>query len=134
MKSKLNLKRMLPTALLTAACFTMMHSCTGGHSPSSSSSPSLTLNDSGYFEARGLNVLVFSNLYDVAFDDAKISAIEIIHHGVRTVTNGDVRLNPTPGQWDAKPQFVEREIDRENNRIDVVLSYPEYDFRYTLRG
>ena len=73
----------------------------------SSQSQSLILNASGYFETRGLNVMVFSNWYDGSFDDAKISGVEIIHHGVRTVTNGDVRLNPTPGQWDALPEFFE---------------------------
>jgi endoglucanase len=49
----------------------------------------LKLNDVGYFEKTGLNVLVFSNFYDGSFSDAKISGIEIIHHGVRTATNGD---------------------------------------------
>ena len=94
----------------------------------------LALNDSGYFETRGLNILVFSNQYDNLFDDAKISGVEIIHHGVRTATNGDVRLNPTPGQWDAIPEPVERKIDRENQRIEVVLKYSNYDFQYIIRG
>jgi hypothetical protein len=57
----------------------------------------LIVNDSDYFETRGLNYFVFSNIYDATFDDSKISAVEIIHHGIRTATNGDVRLNPTPG-------------------------------------
>ncbi|MDR3219921.1 MAG: glycoside hydrolase family 9 protein [Dysgonamonadaceae bacterium] len=97
-------------------------------------SQSLALNDSGYFEARGLNVMVFSNWYDGSFDDAKISGVEIIHHGVRTVTNGDVRLNPTPGQWDAIPEFVKRTVYKENGRIEAVLEYPRYNFQYTIRG
>ena len=54
----------------------------------------------GYFEKQGLNVLVFNNWYNDNFSDSKISGIEIIHHGIRTATNGDVRLNPTPEQWD----------------------------------
>lgn len=41
----------------------------------------LQLNSRGYFETRGLNVLVFSNWYDGNFSDAKISGIELIHHG-----------------------------------------------------
>ena len=57
----------------------------------------LKLNDLGYFETRGLNVLAFSNWYDGLFSDAKISGLELIHHEVRTDTNGDVRLSPTPG-------------------------------------
>lgn len=94
----------------------------------------LALNDSNYFETRGLNFFVFSNLYDATFDDSKISAVEIIHHGIRTATNGDVRMNPTPGQWDKLPKFVERMPDKEHNRIDVILEYPEYNFEYKLTG
>jgi endoglucanase len=60
----------------------------------------LKLNASAYFETRGLNVFVFNNHYGL-FGDEKASGIEIIHHGVRTATNGDVRLNPTPMQWNS---------------------------------
>jgi hypothetical protein len=106
--------------------------CSGPTSPHTSHIPQL--NDSGYFEAKGLNVMVFSNWYDGSFDDAKISGLEIIHHGVRTVTNGDVRLNPTPGQWDAIPGFISRQVDKEQQRIEAVLNYPAYDFQYSIRG
>lgn len=92
----------------------------------------LTLNDSSYFETRGLNVMVFSNWYNGLFSDSKMSGVEIIHHGVRTATNGDVRLDPTPEQWDAIPQFVKRNVDRESNRIEAFLKYPEYNFTYSV--
>ena len=68
-----------------------------GKSTSFSRNSHLALNDSNYFETRGLNFFVFSNLYDATFDDSKISAVEIIHHGIRTATNGDVRMNPDNG-------------------------------------
>ncbi len=93
----------------------------------------LKLNDDGYFEARGLNVLAFSNWYDGLFSDAKISGIELIHHDVRTATNGDVRLSPTPAQWDLTPTLVERSVDAANGRIDTRLGYPEHDFQYLVR-
>ncbi|MGI6102632.1 MAG: glycoside hydrolase family 9 protein [Bacillota bacterium] len=92
----------------------------------------LVLNDLEYFETRGLNVLVFSNWYDGLFSDAKMSGIELIHHEVRTATNGDVRLSPTPGQWDPVPTFLSREVDRENSRIEAFLAYPNYDFKYSI--
>lgn len=41
--------------------------------------PQLRLNDRGYFEKRGLNILAFSNWYDGNFSDAKISGVELIH-------------------------------------------------------
>jgi endoglucanase len=94
----------------------------------------LTLNDSSYFERPGLNVMVFSNWYNGDFSDAKISGIEIIHHGERTATNGDLRLQATPEQWDPIPTFKDRKIDRENKSIEAYLSYPDYDFDFTIKG
>ncbi len=96
--------------------------------------PQLTLNEEEYFEKPGVNILAFSNWYDGLFSDSKISGIEIIHHGVRTVTNGDVRLHATPEQWDAIPTFVRRKVDRENNRIDTYEKYPDYNFEYMIRA
>lgn len=90
------------------------------------------ISDSGYFEKQGLNVLVFSNRYGL-FGDEKASGIEIIHHGVRTATNGDIRLNPTPEQWDSIPQFIKRDIKRESNTIEAFLKYPSFDFAYSVK-
>ena len=58
----------------------------------------LRLNELEYFERQGVNVLVFSNSFNGGFNDEKNSGIEIIHHGVRTVQGGAVRLNNTPEQ------------------------------------
>jgi hypothetical protein len=101
-----------------------------GHSQFASKS--LSINDSGYFETRGLNVLVFSNRYGL-FGDEKASGVEIIHHGIRTATNGDVRLNPTPEQWDSIPQFIKKEVNKNNNTIEAFLRYPSYNFNYTIK-
>ena len=94
----------------------------------------LKLNDRDYFEARGLNVLVFSNWYNSNFSDSKISGIEIIHHGVRTATNGDVRLSPTPEQWDPIPMLQERSVSREDNCIEVTSAYADSGFDFTIRA
>ena len=91
-------------------------------------SQKLQLNDLDYFETRGLNVLVFSNQYNGFFFDEKTAGIELIHHGVRTVTGGAVRLQPTPEQWDLIPTMTERTVDKKNNSIEVKLRYPDYDF------
>lgn len=93
----------------------------------------LTLNESDYFETQGLNVLVFSNWYNGLFDDSKISGVEVIHHGERTVTNGDVRLHATPEQWDPIPAFIERKVDHQNGIIEAFLHYPDYHFKYSVR-
>ncbi|MDR0566025.1 MAG: glycoside hydrolase family 9 protein [Prevotellaceae bacterium] len=114
-------------AAAATACLWQL-GCQGG----AGASKGLTLNDSLYFEKRGFNVLVFNNMYDNLFDDSKVSAVEIIHHGVRTATNGDVRLNPTPGQWDPIARFVDKKVDRENRRIEVTMRFAAYSFQYTL--
>lgn len=106
-----------------------------GCSPVSHTDNTLKLNDLGYFEIRGLNVLAFSNWYDINFfDDSKLSGIEIIHHEVRTATNGDVRLNPTPEQWDPIPELVERKVYKQDNCVEAFLAYPDYDFNYTIKA
>ena len=93
----------------------------------------LTLNDREYFTTRGLDVLVFSNWYDGSFSDSKIAGLELIHHGVRTVTNGDVRLSPTPEQWDATPTLIKREVDKNNHVITARLGYKDFQFEYAIQ-
>lgn len=94
----------------------------------------LAIGENEYFEDHGVNVFVFSNKPGGMFFDAKTSGIEIIHHGERTATNGDVRFLNTPEQWDGLGEFVDRTIDRENNIIETHLEYPEYEFSYRVRA
>ena len=111
------MKRFLPfaaAALLAAAC--------------QSEAPDLQLNDLGYFERKGVNVLVFSNPFSGGFNDEKDSGIEIVHHGVRTVQGGAVRLNVTPEQWDLVPTMTSRTVDTLAQRIEVGMRYDWYDF------
>ena len=86
------------------------------------------LNDLEYFERQGVNVLVFSNSFNGGFNDEKDSGIEIIHHGVRTVQGGAVRLNNTPEQWDLVPKMTSRKVNRETGTIEVTMRYDDYDF------
>lgn len=88
----------------------------------------LKLNNRDYFERQGVNVLVFSNNFNGGFNDEKNSGIEIIHHGVRTIQGGAVRLNNTPEQWDLVPKTVSRTVDREKGSVEVVMRYDDYDF------
>ena len=95
-------------------------------SPASDSG--LRLNDKEYFERQGVNVLVYSNTFSGGFNDEKNSGIEVIHHGVRTVQGGAVRLSNTPEQWDLVPQSTSRTVNKEDGSIEVGLRYPDYDF------
>ena len=88
----------------------------------------LQLNDLEYFERQGVNVLVFSNSFNGGFNDEKNSGIEIIHHGVRTIQGGAIRLNNTPEQWDLVPKMTARKVDKEKQSIEVALRYDDYDF------
>ncbi len=94
----------------------------------------LELNELEYYETTGVNYFVFSNWYDGLFSDSKISGIELIHHGVRTATNGDVRLDATPEQWDRIPVFVEKNVDRRRGTVEAFLRYPDFDFDYSIRA
>lgn len=94
--------------------------------------PALRLTDQGCFEGRGLDVLVFNNWYSGEFSDSKLSGVELIHHGVRTATNGDVRLSSTPSQWDPIPQLADRKTDKAGGRVHAELLYPAQDFRYRI--
>ena len=105
-------------ALLAALCCTTL----------SAVAQDLLLNDLEYFERQGVNVLVFSNSFNGGFNDEKNSGIEIIHHGVRTVQGGAVRLNNTPEQWDLVPKMVSRKVDKANGTIEVAMRYDDYDF------
>ena len=92
------------------------------------SNQDLTLNDLGYFETQGVNVLVYNNLFTGGFNDEKTAGIELIHHGVRTAQGGAVRLSSTPEQWDLVPSIPTRTVDSVSNTIESVLRYEDYDF------
>ncbi|MHC5073862.1 MAG: cellulase N-terminal Ig-like domain-containing protein, partial [Planctomycetota bacterium] len=91
-------------------------------------SQELILNDLEYFEAQGVNVLVYSNLFTGGFNDEKNAGIELIHHGVRTAQGGAVRLSNTPEQWDLVPAIPTRMIDKTSKTIKSTLRYEDYDF------
>lgn len=117
-----------------AAGALVMLLCAGMSMMSTAQAQPLQLNDLDYFTTRGMDVLVFSNWYDGSFSDAKIAGVEVIHHGVRTVTNGDVRLSPTPEQWDPAPTLIKRDVDKQANTITVQLSYPDHHFDYAIQA
>jgi endoglucanase len=97
----------------------------------------LFINDQDYFEMPGLNVLVYQN----TFLEGHQGGVEIIQHGERVATNGEIRLSPAPGQWQPIPQIGEgfsKEgvspqtialeilvVDRATHTISMPCSYPE---------
>lgn len=95
---------------------------------SSEQKQDMVLNDLEYFETKGVNVLVYSNLFTGGFNDEKNAGIELIHHGVRTAQGGAVRLSSTPEQWDLVPEIPSRRVDSIANTIEATLRYDDYDF------
>jgi hypothetical protein len=95
---------------------------------SSAWSQDLKLNDLEYFEAQGVNVLVYNNLFTGGFNDEKNAGIELIHHGVRTAQGGAIRLSNTPEQWDLVPEIPVRKVDRASQTIESTLRYSDYNF------
>src|SRR5208337_2285829 len=83
--------------------------------------PMLRLNDKEYFELPGLNVMAFQDIYP----EGHQAGVSIIQNGVRVATNGDIRLDPTPGQWQPMPKQDKREVQKEANEIITWLSYPD---------
>ena len=91
------------------------------------------MNELEYFEARGANVLVYSNLYNGGFCDEKLAGIEIIQRGERISTGGGIRFMNTPEQWDIYGEMTHRLVSREKNYIEVELTYKDYDFVSKIR-
>src|SRR5579871_4736042 len=86
----------------------------------------LHVNDLDYLDAQGLSVLVYQNKFHEVFRDQKLGGIEVILHGERIATDGEVRLLPTPEQWDAVPTFASREHGALADQLIAHSGYPEF--------
>ena len=84
-------------------------------------SPGLQLNKKEYFEAPGIDVMAFQDIYP----DGHQGGVSVIQNGVRVATNGDIRLDPAPGQWQPMPKQDARNVDAASNTIATTLSYPD---------
>lgn len=93
----------------------------------------LEINERGYFETQGVNVLVYSNRYQGVFCDEKTAGVELIQRGVRIATGGGVRLMNTPEQWDIYSTLTERTIDTLGGVISCHFKYQDYEFEYDLK-
>ena len=77
------------------------------------------LTPSGYFQNQGVDVMVFDDIYP----EGHQGGISLIMHGHRVATNGDIRLEATPGQWQPVSKQHNRQID--GNCITTSLCYPD---------
>jgi endoglucanase len=81
----------------------------------------LVLNELEYLEMPGLNVMLAHDFYP----EGHQGGVSIIQNGKRVATNGDIRLEPTPGQWQPIPKVGERQVDKQAQEIWVNMSYPD---------
>jgi endoglucanase len=95
-------------------------------------SPRLSLSNAETFEGRGISVIVEQNHFSPIFFDEKNAGIQMILHGNRIASDGEVRLNPTPEQWDAVPQFVSRVRGPQPGQLVVSSSYPSVKLNYRV--
>ena len=92
----------------------------------------LHLNDRETLEKQGLTVLVYQNKYHPVFRDQKLGGVEMILHGERIATDGEVRLLPAPEQWDAIPHFKERKHGGAADQLVVDSGYPDDGLSYRI--
>jgi len=77
------------------------------------------LNDRGYFNAGGVDVMAFDDIYP----EGHQAGVSILMNGNRLMTNGDIRLEATPGQWQPLPKQLRRETGTDF--IATTLQYPD---------
>lgn len=101
----------------------------------------------GYFQNLGVNVMAFDDIYPAGHQ----SGVSILMHGSRVATNGDLRFEQTPGQWQPVPRQKARVRNEKENTIVTTLGYPDpaghltgfnpmiypdyrFDYRVTVKG
>ena len=77
------------------------------------------LNESGYYTAGSVDVMAFSDFYP----EGHQGGVSILMKDRRVASNGDIRMEATPGQWQPVPKQLKREI--EGNAIVTTLCYPD---------
>jgi len=80
----------------------------------------MILNNQEYLEYKSVNVMLAHDFYP----EGHQGGVGIIQNGQRIATNGDIRLEPTPGQWSPIPKVGKRVIDKAKQEISVRMAFP----------
>ena len=83
------------------------------------------LNDKEYLEYQGVNIMLAHDFYP----EGHQGGVGIIQNGQRVATNGDIRLEPTPGQWQPIPKVGKRMVDQTTGTISVHMEYPNEEIK-----
>ncbi len=80
----------------------------------------MTLNNLNYLEYQGVDVMLAQDFYP----EGHQGGVGVIQNGQRVATNGDLRLEPTPGQWSPIPKVGKMVVDKKAEEISVRMEYP----------
>jgi hypothetical protein len=117
-------KQFLAALLATGCPIVAAHAADG---------PALTITPAQTLEGRGITVVVDQDQWSPIFFDEKNGGIQVILHGQRVAADGDVRLNPTPEQWDPVPGFIDRSTTANPAQVVVRAAYKDQGLSYRIR-
>jgi hypothetical protein len=92
----------------------------------SSGQGKLSINDQGYFEMPGLDVMVFDDYYPSGHQ----SGVTIIQNGVRVAANGDIRGDARLRQFS---ELVNKKADKAAGTIQAFMNIPQLPFKYSVQ-
>ncbi len=84
-------------------------------------SQSFKITPSGYFKNSNVDVMVFNDIYP----EGHQGGISIVMNDERVAAMGDVRMEPTPGQWQGLPKIKKRTVSEEEQTITIQACYPD---------
>ncbi|HYW95951.1 MAG TPA: glycoside hydrolase family 9 protein, partial [Bacteroidales bacterium] len=91
----------------------------------------LHIDKNGVLYSRCFSVMTFQNKYY----QGRRGALELVIHGERVASNGDIRLEPIPIP-DAPdipmPAFISSRVDSLSNAIYIQMDYPALGFKYQI--
>lgn len=74
----------------------------------------------------GFELFMYNTTFSGVFGDQHCAGVELVLHGERVATNGDIHLLPTPEQWDATPAPIlkGRSSDKGSKTVSATLTLP----------
>ncbi|GAA5186028.1 hypothetical protein GCM10023322_31350 [Rugosimonospora acidiphila] len=74
----------------------------------------------------GFELFMYNTTFSGVFGDQHCAGVELVLHGERVATNGDIHLLPTPEQWDATPAPIlkGRSSDKGSKTVSASLTLP----------
>lgn len=108
-------------SLLVAVCLALSQLVPPASRAQAGNEAALRINELEYLEMPGLDVMLAHDYYP----ESHQGGVGVIQNGLRVATNGDLRLEPTPGQWQPVPKVGKRMVDRAAQVISVRMQYPD---------